>query len=352
MDEKLFCIVTPHERAYYKATGVAKEFLDKDNNVVNTTGTIPNGEVVEITTSSITTKHFENGKLNGLLEVIDLADNTVTFSEEYDNGQLVCVTEHNAPLLSTVSAEENKPIYHGTLLKTTKDGRAFYVEGKQVAEETLSANGATLELLGNIPDGEVKEFGENGKLKTQATYLHNKLNGTLIRYDNDEKILSQETYENGILKGPAQYFSYMAHNTLCTQCRYAHSLLDGEFTVTQQDDIVRERAFYVKGRLHGAHCTYYKTGKPEIEENFTEGKLQGTRKLFFPTGQLWYEENYVNGRLEGDRTEFFADGKPRLREFYSDGMLNGRSNRYDPNGKLISSEEYHWGNIVRNPEHR
>lgn len=352
MDEKLFCIVTPHEHAYYKAVCVAKEFLDKDNNVINTTGSIPDGEVVEISTTSSTTKHFKDGKLHGKLEVVDLTDNTVTFSEEYESGHLVCVTEHNAPLISTVSTEENKPLYSGTLLKTTKDGRAFYVGGKQVAEETLSANGATLELLGEIPDGEVKEFGENGKLKTEATYLHNKLNGTFTRYDNNEKILSQEAYENGILKGPAQYFSYIAQDTLCTRCHYVNALLDGEFTVTQQDNTVREQAFYVRGRLHGTHRTYYKTGSPEMEENFTEGKLQGTRKLFFPTGQLWYEENYVNGRLEGDRIEFFTNGKPRLHEFYSDGMLNGQCNRYNPDGELVASEEYHWGNIVHNTGRR
>ena len=349
MEEKLFCIVTPQARTYYKASCVAKEFLDKDNNVINTTGSIPNGEVWELTTTSLTKKHFENGKLHGTLEVINLADNTVTFSEEYDCGQLVCVTEHNAPVIQeNVSQEEKQPIYSGTLLKTNKDIRAFYVAGKQVAEETLSANGSTLELLGNIPDGEVKEFNEAGKLKTQATYQNNKLHGTLIHYNNEGKILSEETYEKGILNGPATYYTYTARGVLCTTCHYKQSLLDGPFVIKQEDGTLREQATYTKGRLHGTRRTYYSTALVESEENYADGKLQGTRKLFFPTGQLWYEENYANGRLEGDRTEFFPNGKIRLSEFYADGTLNGQRNRYDNSGELIASEEYHWGNIVHN----
>ncbi len=353
MKEELFCITTPQARTYYKAQCVAKEFLDKDNNIINTTGTIPDGEVNEAAITSITKKHFENGKLHGLLEVIDLSTNAVTFSEEYDNGQLVCVTEHNAPVLQeTAPEEEKKPIYPGTLLKTNKDVRAFYVNGKQVAEETVSANGATLELLGNIPDGEVKEFTESGKLKTEAMYQNNKLHGVLVRYNNEGEVLSRETYEQGVLQGPAQYYTYTAQDVFCTTCRYENALLEGERTVTQKDNTLREHAHYVKGKLHGEHRTWYANGTPESEENFNDGKLQGTRKLFFPSGQLWYEENYENGRLEGDRTEFYANGKPCLSEFYSDGMLNGQRNRYDQAGELIASEEYHWGNIVHNTELR
>ena len=80
MKEQLFCIVTPQGRSYYKAVCVAKEFLDKDQNIVNATGTIPDGEVTEITAPSFTVKHFANGKLHGKLEVINPANNQVTFS--------------------------------------------------------------------------------------------------------------------------------------------------------------------------------------------------------------------------------------------------------------------------------
>ncbi len=353
MTEKLLCIVTPQARTYYKAVCVAKEFLDKDQNIVNTTGTIPDGEVLELSTTSVTKKHFESGKLHGKLEIINLTDNTVSFTEKYEHGRLMEITEHTVTIPIPLEKQHPAaPIYPGTTLKTGKNTRAFYVQGKQIAEETLSANGATLELLGNIPDGEAKEFTDSGKLKTEATYKDNKLNGLLVRYDEEGKLLCKETYEQGTLKGPAEYYSYTQQETLHTLCNYKNALLEGDFTVTQSNGAIREQATYQKGKMHGLHRTYYSNGKLEVEEMLIDGKIQGTRKLYFPDGQLWFEENYVNGRLDGDRTEFFADGRTRLTEFYCDGMLNGQRNIYDPAGQLISCEEYHWGNIVHNTEYR
>ena len=351
MKEKVFCIVTPAARVYYKATPVAKEFLDKDKNVINMTGQIPDGTVAEFSVTSLTTKNFENGKLHGKLEIIDLTDQSVTFSEEYEHGQLVHVTEQTIPPITPASQEEKAaPIYPGTVMKTTPDMRAFYMDGKQIAQETLSSNGATLELLGDIPDGDVKEFTENGKLKTEAVYKANKLNGTLTRYDDNGELLCKETYENGALKGPAEYYSYTKDNFLRTVCNYKNAVLDGELTVTQKDGTLREKAIYTKGRLNGPRATFYPTGTPESTETWSEGKLQAERKLFFPTGQVWCEENYVNGRLDGKRTEFFINHQPRLTEFYSEGLLDGQRITYNEKGDVLTTEEFHWGNIVHGTE--
>lgn len=355
MTEKLFCIVTPDARTYYKAQCVAKEFLDKDHNIVHNTGVIPDGEFTEITAGSFTVKHFEQGKLHGKLEVINLADNSVTFSEEYNRGQLVHVSEHAAsPAAPAVTPAPSKatPIYPGTVLKSGKGVRAFYLNGKQIAEETLSDHGSSVEILGQIPDGIVKEFTENGQLKTEAHYSGNKLNGELVCYDDKGQILSKETYQHGVLNGPAVYNSYTRQGLLHTECSYTHAQLDGPLTVTQQDKTVRERAQYTKGRLTGPHHTYYSNGTPEIQETWADGKLAGERKLFFPTGQLWFLETYENGRLEGERKEFFPDGAVRMTEFYSDGMLNGQRNIYAHDGNLIACEEFHWGNIIHNTEYR
>ena len=98
MKEKIICVSTPTTRTYYKATPLAKEFLDKEQNIINTTGTLPDGEVTELAASSATIKHLAGGKLNGKFEVINLTDNSVTFTEEYKDGQLVSITERTHAL--------------------------------------------------------------------------------------------------------------------------------------------------------------------------------------------------------------------------------------------------------------
>ncbi len=342
--EQLICISSPTDRTYYRATAVAKEFVDREQNVVHTTGTLPDGEVHEFAVSSVTVKHLQNGKLNGKLEVMNLTDGTISFSEEYQNGVLKQIHEKNTP------AQAASPLHEGTTLKTSKGTHSFYCNGKEVAEETISSNGASLELLGNIPDGEVKEFNEKDQVITVAHYKNNKLNGELIRYtDNGAEIL-HENYENGFLQGPATYLTFTRDGSLTAQCTYKNSRLNGERTLTQQNGTLRCREFYKNGHLNGPRLCYYPSGHKEREENYTDGKLSGKREMFFPDGNLWYRETFSAGRLDGERQCFFPNGKLYLEEFYADGLLEGRRNLYDDKGTLLSTEEYHWGSLVRNNE--
>lgn len=346
MTEKIICITTPTDRTYYRCVLVAKEFMDREHNVVHSTGTLPDGEVSEYTVSSATVKHFSNGKLNGKLEVINLADGSVSFSEEYKNGVLKQIHEQ-----ADSTAQAPAPAKHeGTTLRTSKGSHCFYCNGKEVAEETLSSSGTSLEVLGNIPDGEVKEFNEKDQLITLAHYQSNKLHGELIRYREDGKELLHEHYEEGLLQGQARYMTFTRTDVLTAVCAYKNSRLDGERTLTQQDGTVRCREFYKNGHLNGLRTCFYPDGKKEREENFVDGKLNGKRELFFPNGQTWFCENYVKGRLDGERKCFFPSGKLFLEESYADGLLEGPRNQYDQDGNLLSNTEYHWGAPVHNTE--
>ncbi len=354
MKEKIICISTPSARTYYRAIPLAKEFLDKEQNVVNTAGKLPDGEITELSVSSATIKNLSGGKLNGKFEVINLTDNTVTYSEQYQDGHLVSITERNlAKAAADLTKEEKAAIaYPGTVLKSNKNTNSFYINGQEVAEETLSSNGATLEILGNIPDGEVKEFNENGSIKTEAHYKNNKLNGTVSRYSESGMLLSREEYVEGVLQGEAEYFTPIKNDMLHAKCTYKNSFLEGKRTITQKDGTLRQEEHYKHGRLNGKSTSYYPNGCKETEEYFEDGKRHGERLLYFPTGALWYRENYNKGRLDGERFGYFASGKTRLEEFYTEGLLEGRRCIYAENGELLSTEEYHWGSLVQNTDRK
>ena len=353
MKEKLICIVSPNERTYYRAAIVAKEFLDKQQNVVHQTGTLPDGEITEYAAESATIKHLAGGRLHGTLQMINLADYTVTFQEEYNNGELLHIEDNE--LKNTASKEthhKRTPLFTGTTVKTTKDSRAFYSNGKEVAEETIASNGMTMELLGNIPDGEVKEIDDSGRVLALAHYKDNKLNGEFIRYNETGKEISRENYLDGLLDGPAHYTSFTQHDVLIADCTYKNARLEGERTITQRNGSVLRKETYRNGRLNGPRLSYYSNGNLESKENYVDGKLEGNRELFFPTGGLWYQENYVKGRLDGQRLGYFANGKPFLEEFYTDGLLEGTRKTFTENGELLANEEYHWGALVHNTERR
>ncbi len=348
MKEKIICIVTPVDKTYYRATPVAKEFLDKEHNVVHTTGTIPDGDMEEYNVSSVTLKTLRKGKLHGKLEIINLTNNTPTLTEEYDKGKLLNTLQTST--LSHPSLEKSAPpAISGTILKSNNGTHSFYLNGQEIAEETVSS-GMTVELLGNIPDGEVKELDENNKVKAIVHYKNNKMHGTLTRYDDDGEVLSREEYVAGILQGPAEYFSYLNNDLLYTKCTYKNALLEGERTVIQKDGTLRERSSYSHGKLQGERTSFYPNGVAEIKENYKDGQLNGERTLFFPSGETWYKENFSNNLLEGTRTAYYPKGKIYMEEFYSEGLLNGPRKVYDQNGNLLTSEEYHWGTLLHNTE--
>ena len=306
MKEKLICIVTPQQRVYYKAVCVAKEFLDKEHNVVNTSGTIPDGEIAEFNVSVATLKHLQEGRLDGTLQVVNLADNSITFQEEYKRGALVSINEKTPQ--PTAEKIPNKPFFPGPTFKTSKGTRSFYNNGKEVAEETIASNGVTLELLGNIPDGEVKEVDENGRILAVAHYKGNKLNGEFVRYNDTGKEISRENYVNGLLDGPAQYVSFTTSDVFHAKCAYKNARLEGERILTQQDGTLRKKECYKNGRLTGECTSFYADGSLACKENYADGKLEGNREFFFPTGGLWYQENYAKGRLEGQRLGYLGKG--------------------------------------------
>lgn len=347
MKEKIICITTPSERTYYQATVLAKEFLDKERNVVNTTGTLPDGEVEEYNATSQTNKTLLEGKLHGDFEIINLATGAVTLREKYNHGTLVTITPNRlqanaVPPTETVSPV---PIVSGTIVKTNKGTHSFYVNGQEVAEETLSSAGTTIELLGTIPDGEVKELDENNKIKAIAYYRNNKLNGTLTRYDEDGEVLCREEYINGMLQGPAEYFSYSKDNLLYAKCTYKNALLEGERTVSQKDGTLREKATYSQGKLQGERTCFYGNGAPELTESYKDGKLHGERTLFFPSGEMWFKENFSDGLLDGKRIGYYPWGQVYLEEFYREGVLNGPRRIYGQNGDLLTQEDYHRGTL-------
>lgn len=353
MKEKLICIVTPDGHTYYHATQLAKEFVDKDNNVIHTVGTLPEGEVEEFKTTSKTVKHYKDGKLNGELAIIDLTTGKTTFAEEYKNGTLVDLkdhTLHGIPLQKVTQTAEQEPAYQGTLLKTHKNTQSFYVNGKEVAEQTVSPAGVVLEQLGAVPDGLVKEFDENNQLRLEATYKDSRMEGEVVRYNEKGQILSKENYERGVLQGTATYYMYTGDVSSFTTATYKNSQLDGEWSMMFPNGKPHMLALYKNGRLQGTRRSLYANGQTNCEEIFENGKLQGPRRLYFPDGHLWYEENYKNGRLDGERSCFFPNGQKHLEEYYADGLLDGFRKTFSANGSLIQQEEYHWGTLVRNTE--
>ena len=132
-------------------------------------------------------------------------------------------------------------------------------KAKEIYDETANL----LEIRGSIPDGLVKEFYDDGKLKREYNYKNNKRDGIGKEYDEEGKLWSEWNYKNG-----------------------------------EKDGISRE---------------YYNNGKLRAENNLKNGKPEGLCRLYYENGKLYAEADHkddkalVKGYYESGNKNTFMD---------------------------------------------
>ncbi len=120
----------------------------------------------------------------------------------------------------------------------------------------------------------VKEFYEDGTIKSVTTYKDGKKNGVEHAYYPDGATLRYaKNYEFGKLHGLQQTYS--------------------------KDALLIQEESYRKGQLDG-RSRYYKDGLLYKEIEYNHGKLDGTYREFYPTGVTKLEIRWDRGRaVEG-----------------------------------------------------
>ncbi|WP_424244884.1 antitoxin component YwqK of YwqJK toxin-antitoxin module [Elusimicrobium posterum] len=353
MDEKIISVASPKRKIYFMAVPIAEETLDENGRVESARGAIPDGPVVEFNATLKTLKNYKNGVLHGKLQVADINSGKVSFTEEYEDGELkeIIDTGTLSPISPKhVSSVEGQTVERdlskeGLVYVRTKESIIFYDNGKEVAKRSLQDGSL---LAGKIPDGVIREFWENGRLKTQAQYKNGIIDGELTRYDEAQRLLSKEFYKEGVLEGPAEYTLYLPTADVFERATYKNGLLEGQRRMFLSDThpIVTEN--FVNGKLEGKREVYFETsGILSMEENYKNGRYHGNRILYHNNGAVWYKEYYENGQLNGERIAYFPTGELYLKERYVKGLLEGEKNVYDQHGTVLFKEEYSFGSPVK-----
>ena len=149
--------------------------------------------------------------------------------------------------------------------------RFFYAKGKEIAVETKDRNDKIIKTTGKIPDGIVKEYYGNGKLKSEYYYKDGKLDGKIKHYYESGLIREERNYENGKLDGRCRVY-------------YTTGSLGGEW-------------YNKKGKREGMTKLYWENGNIKAERSFKSGKQDGISKKYYNNGNLRYKETYKNGEL-------------------------------------------------------
>lgn len=215
------------------------------------------------------------------------------------------------------------------------------------------------------PQGEWKDFYENGALKWECTYQDGLKDGYYKAYDSLGNLLVLQKYVQGILQEDAPeiatmevHTEYYANGMPKFRVGYRNGKPEG--ICRQYDSLtgkVVQGIFFKDGVITGSGPVdengnlrddwkeYYPDGKLRCTGHYFKGRKYGTWRYFYPDGSLEQEGQFRNGRHDGRWVWYFPDGKMRLEQEYYQGKLDGASVEYNDSLQVIAR-----GNFVEGLE--
>ena len=271
----------------------------------------------------------------------------------------------------------------------------YYKGNKEIAKEEYAREG-NMTKTGRIPDGIVREYGENGILVAEYTFKDDKLNGLTKMYYENGALWMEANYKNGRNHGLKRY--YFENGNLMTEKNYKDGKLNGfikeydiyrnlvqtqeykdnkleensdetaevtEVTKRYSNSNRKEVVFY-EGNKEIAKEEYdidgnitTKTGKipdgmvKEYDEDgilmvksiFKDSKRNGLSKMYHQGGELMSETNYKDDKVHGLMRVYLENGIMMLESNFKNGKKDGPTKYYDKNGNLFQTKEYKDGKL-------
>ena len=181
--------------------------------------------------------------------------------------------------------------------------------------EVVKTNRGGFFYMSRVGDGLIKEYHDNGQLKSEITYKDGKKNGPYTWYWDNGNISDQGAYKDGKLDGPIKVYYYTGELQI-----------EGVLKDRQKVGIVRG---------------YYKNGQLKSEGTYRNDERNGPLKSYFENGKLRSDELFKNDVQVGPFQYYHENGQLRLKGTRkNDGVKDGVVKEYDDSGKLIG--EYTW----------
>src|SRR5688572_8808778 len=247
--------------------------------------------------------NYSNGNKNG------------SQKQYYTNGKV----QSDEPMVNGV--KEGKAFYYSesgslvkevTFLEGTENGlgRSFAEDGRIIALTTYKNGYITKEEKINRVDkfnfkqGVWKEFYPDQKVKTEAIYYDDKLNGPFKYYAVDGSVKKVEMYKDGVL--------------VIDQTADVKLEIERDY---HNNGRVKSSVNIIDGRKQGVYREYDRQGTitaskvyrsdEVIGEGIVDGSMlyQGPWKFFYPGGALKSEGNYKDGKREGLWKFYYENGK-------------------------------------------
>nr|WRK65195.1 MORN repeat containing protein [Marseillevirus futianmevirus] len=138
-----------------------------------------------------------------------------------------------------------------------------------------------------------------GVLREKGFYINGKLEGQLLKWDEQGRVLEEVQYKEGKKDGVRVLFE-PSKNRVYSIETYRRDLLHGE-RKTFREGFLHSREIYARGELHGERTVYF----CDFEE------------------KIWKKQSFYRGLKEGKFIEYGEDGTIRKEQLWVRDVLVG-----------------------------
>lgn len=195
----------------------------------------------------------------------------------------------------------------------------------------------------------------NGQVSSIISYRNGKRHG-LARFFNERGAKTrEETYENGVLHGPAREY-WQVKGRVSAERTYRSGRQDGEERFYNTEGNLMRTVRYADGLQNGP-TTHYTNGRPaegaytyvytDAADNNTtniarvlqvrQGLANGEERGFYRNGALRYTVSNTEGYWEGEYREWRDNGALLKVVPYRKGLIDGTVTQFKDDGKTVAA---------------
>ncbi len=142
-------------------------------------------------------------------------------------------------------------------------------------------------------------FHENGNIKKETMYVHNKRYGECKSFYDNGVLEAFYKYNNDKVCGYA--YNYYPDGNMKSQAQWSNGLFNGQVTI-----------YWPNG------CTIH------VETHYVDGKRHGFERVFFETDKINYTAFWNNNLQDGIETRYDEKGFTIMKLYWKMGLLQAR----------------------------
>jgi len=174
----------------------------------------------------------------------------------------------------------------------------YYDNGTPWSKTVFSQNGKV---------ARTKMYDAGGNLVGEGKYVSEKKDSVWKFYGGpDYKLISEETYSNGVLNGVAKV--YYSSGQVSEEKTWKNGVLDGVCKKYFESGVMKYLGGYVKNKLEGKVTYYHPNGKVDAQGTYKNDVKEGVWVYYKDDGvTVKRKDTYLAGRMT-DSTDKNADG--------------------------------------------